>query len=855
MRATAGAIRAGKAFVELFADDSKLISGLNSSRKHLQDFGRDVQRMGTQMMRVATLAAMPLIVGTKVFADFDEQMGKVSTMLDEREKHMERFSAAIRDMAVEFGQSTEVLAGGLYDILSAQVAPEKALDLLRAGAKGAVGGFTDVATSTSALITIMEAYDDQLRDAADASDFLFSVVKRGRVTYEDLAANLGKVAPTAAAAGVSLEEFGAALALITRGMPDPERATTALANVIETFMKNTNEAKDAARKLGIEMSTAGLRSDGLLYVMRQLAKVDPDTVAKVFPRRRALRGLIIAVQKAEELGIDIDTMINRARAGEDAFDKMANRIKQAFRRIWQGSKRALLAVGEALEETLAAWSSRLEEALAGLAEWLRTHKEAILTYGKAVVALAALAATLIAVGVAAKTVAFVLGGLALAIKAVAGAIALVSAAASVGVLWPIVAALATIGLAIHSVGIIAKLAKAPIVELTDEMGRLRREGDKAREQDFQRMARLRELAENEHLSNMQQLEAKRLIGDLTGKYGDLGLAINDTTGAIEGMTDALTLMIDAMRQPARDQLKEEIAEARDNLKKLQTELHSMFGPERSLFMKALTFKVDWARQDELLAKQKEVFAYWKELEARLKDLEGGGRAALTGVEAPAAPGAPKETGGGVSDRAMAMEKDWVRQLRRLKLQGIEDEFERDWQLTNERYEHEMAKAKEAAATQETLDAIRAARAYELAELVIRQMDRMGERYKNIAEENLNLDEQIERARIRLAKDGMEERLALLRVEYDRAIREAKEYGQNEEKIKELFGLRAQDILAEVENAREVGGRMIAGTFSAEVLGGLGMGNSAERTAQASEKTAKNTEKTNDLLREYGFAFS
>jgi len=406
-----GAIRAGRAFVELFADDSKLVRGLKRAQLRLRKFGASVRAIGLRMLALSGAAAGPMVFGVREAARFEEQMGKVATMVDDAGRHMGRLRKAVARMAAEFGESSQTLSDGLYDILSAQIPLNRALDVLREGTKAAVGGFTDAKTSISALITLLYAYGDQLKSVSDASDFLFSVVKRGRLTYEDLSENLGKVAPIAAAAGVKLEDLGAALALVTRGMPNVERATIALANVIETFLKNTDDAQAVARRLGIEMSAAGLRSQGLLYVMRQLAKVDPDTVARIFPRRRALRGLVIAVQHVRDLGVDIDAMRNRAGQAEIAYRKLAHTPTREFRRFMAVVRGAARAIGEALLPALMPLLGNLKKVVGAVGDWVRANGKAIVLMARLVAGVGAAGVVLIGLGTALRFLAFGLGGL------------------------------------------------------------------------------------------------------------------------------------------------------------------------------------------------------------------------------------------------------------------------------------------------------------------------------------------------------------------------------------------------------------------------------------------------------------
>ena len=53
------AIRAGKAYVELYADDSRLARGLKSAQRRLRNFGRAVRSLGLQMMGAAGVMAPP----------------------------------------------------------------------------------------------------------------------------------------------------------------------------------------------------------------------------------------------------------------------------------------------------------------------------------------------------------------------------------------------------------------------------------------------------------------------------------------------------------------------------------------------------------------------------------------------------------------------------------------------------------------------------------------------------------------------------------------------------------------------------------------------------------------------------
>jgi len=78
MPPASGAIRAGRAFVELFADDSKLVRGLKAAQAKLKAFGASVRAVGTKMMGIGTAIAAPMAGAAKVFSDMGDQMAKMS---------------------------------------------------------------------------------------------------------------------------------------------------------------------------------------------------------------------------------------------------------------------------------------------------------------------------------------------------------------------------------------------------------------------------------------------------------------------------------------------------------------------------------------------------------------------------------------------------------------------------------------------------------------------------------------------------------------------------------------------------------------------------------------------------------
>jgi len=71
-------IRAGRAFVELFADDSKLVRGLRAAERKLKAFGASVRNMGLKMAGLGTAVLAPMLVAAKAFSSMGDQVAKMA---------------------------------------------------------------------------------------------------------------------------------------------------------------------------------------------------------------------------------------------------------------------------------------------------------------------------------------------------------------------------------------------------------------------------------------------------------------------------------------------------------------------------------------------------------------------------------------------------------------------------------------------------------------------------------------------------------------------------------------------------------------------------------------------------------
>ena len=447
-------IRAGAAYVELTVENSALVRGLKAAQMKLKNFSRSVTAAGKKLLAISAVMALPFVGGAKTFADFEQQMANVSTMLDEPAKYMDAYKDGVRKMSVEFGEGTDTLAKGLYDILSASIDPAKALDVLAVSAKAAKAGITDTGVAADAITTILNSYGLSADQAQSVSDLLFQTVKRGKTTFAELAPSIGMVASTAASANVPLEELGAAIATMTRNGVKTDNAVTALTSIIAAFLKPSKEAAAYAKTLGFEMSSAAIKSEGLEGIFKKISKLPPDAISKLFPKIRALRGVLPALRNMEGFSSDIELMKNRAGMTETAYAKMANTLAMAFARLKQAGMLTLSVIGEALAEDLRKAASVFMRVITSIIAFIKQNKKLVVTAAKVVGVVALIAGGLLTLGAIAGTLSFAIGGLVSIISVFTGAISFVIGTvgviisvltASISVWWLVAAAVAAVG--------------------------------------------------------------------------------------------------------------------------------------------------------------------------------------------------------------------------------------------------------------------------------------------------------------------------------------------------------------------------------------------------------------------------
>ncbi len=255
---------------------------------------------------------------------FERQWANVTTMLTITKEATGKMRDELLRLSPTLGDTTE-LAAGMYQVLSASIEPAKAIKFLGEAAKSAKAGVTETKVAVDALTTVINAYGMEAEDVTEISDIMFGTVKRGKLTYDEMAASLGTIVPVAATVGIEFKEIAAAMATLTRQGINAQTATMQLRQVLMAIISPGKEASKMAKQLELDWSIAAVKAKGLqkfLAEVKEKTEGNVEAMTALVPNVRALTAVMaLAGEAASGFADDIKFLNETWGLTEEAFQK------------------------------------------------------------------------------------------------------------------------------------------------------------------------------------------------------------------------------------------------------------------------------------------------------------------------------------------------------------------------------------------------------------------------------------------------------------------------------------------------------------------------------------------------------
>lgn len=325
--------------------------------------GKSMQSLGAKM----TIATAPLTLSIKKSIDAVRDLGygiaKVNTLNDQSILPTEQLQKDIRKISDMVGISQDEIAEGYYQALSSGVQSKDVSNFVSSNVKLAKAGFTDMTTAIDATTTVLNAYRDKAYDVTKIHDILVKTQDKGKITVDELGHSLGQIIPTAATAGVNLDQLGAAYAILTSAGQPAERATTNINTMLQELSTTGTNADKAVRestgKTFKQLMEDGKDLEFVLGKINDVAQKSGLELADIF-------GSVTAKKAVNQLfGSDFktmrDIMNNAGGSAEKNFKGIMDTDQAKHERTMTKLKNTGMDIAENLMPFIDRFATRVEE--------------------------------------------------------------------------------------------------------------------------------------------------------------------------------------------------------------------------------------------------------------------------------------------------------------------------------------------------------------------------------------------------------------------------------------------------------------------------------------------------------------
>lgn len=395
---------------KLVADIGEFSASMGKAKTELTGLAAANERLAAMgkvaMGALALGAAAAGYESIKLAANFDQTMELIHTQAGAAQSEVDSLKDGVLALAPATGIGPEKLAEGLYHIESTGFRGKAALDILNASAKLAAMGIADLDTVTFAMSGTMSVGMKDIRDAADATNYLNTIVGMGDMKMEQLATAIGTgILPSFKSAGLGMKDFGASIATITDNSVGADEAATRLRMTISMMSAPSGPAIKALKEIGLGQYDLAMdlrKPDGLLVAVEDLkhhleasgktAVEQNAIISQAFGGGRTSSAILTLLEESERLKSkyeQLGTAETRAAQADKAWADQQKQFKQQMKEVTAQLQEWGVKLGNVL-------IPKLQQSF----EWMKKHTEAMKIFGIIV-------GSIVLVAIAAYTVAMI----------------------------------------------------------------------------------------------------------------------------------------------------------------------------------------------------------------------------------------------------------------------------------------------------------------------------------------------------------------------------------------------------------------------------------------------------------------
>lgn len=301
--------------------------------------------------------------------EFSQIIADISAITDLQISKIERSLIQLDNV---FGKPSHA-ANTFYETISSGVrgSTDEVAEYVKAVGKASTTIRADIENTGNVMTTLTNAYDLSIRDTQKLVDFLYLTVREGKAHGDELARTLGLVINNAAETGVSLNELGAAIAILSRTQ-SASQSMIGLNQMLNSMIKPTLQATAEARKWNIELGAASLQAKGFTAMLQELHdKVggNVEALEKMFGNIRAGRAVLsLTGRQFDNFITTLGEFERGVGSGEEAFTKQIDTAYKDLVRLRAQTEKTLVQIGTDVEPVTRAIYGVSEAVLKGFSD-------------------------------------------------------------------------------------------------------------------------------------------------------------------------------------------------------------------------------------------------------------------------------------------------------------------------------------------------------------------------------------------------------------------------------------------------------------------------------------------------------
>ncbi len=311
--ALSGAIRAGGAFVEIWAQDGRFQQAMNRVQARLRATAAFMRRIGTEMVMGGTAIGMPMVLAARQAARFEDTLLGMRAAAGLAEADVARLEKEVMRLSVAMGVDPTAISSAFLELTKAGMS----VDQVMAGAGRSAVEFARVSgvEMADAAVFMKVAMNTFGVSATQAVDTLSAAADQSETNLQELVQAFALVGSAGVTFDQTLSDLSTGLAVLARYGIRSEEAGTGIKTMLMRLVSPADTAVAALAKMGLTLESFRDTDGNLLPLAQIIDVVSKATDGMEKTLRDKLLGDIFGDRAIRIIGAFIES-------GVDGFNQM-----------------------------------------------------------------------------------------------------------------------------------------------------------------------------------------------------------------------------------------------------------------------------------------------------------------------------------------------------------------------------------------------------------------------------------------------------------------------------------------------------------------------------------------------------